>query len=267
MAEAKRNPATEETITLTLSVDEATFLSAVLDRVGGSPTNSPRRYAPPIINALVSAGVEPMRASANGSIRFHDETPTPETFEYEGQTLKYGALYRDSDGDETEFRRGGPTGTEFRWRNPGRDWYEWVSLSDGCPPYTEITDATFEFRGQTLKYGALYRDGVGLVTEFRPGGPAGTEFRWQDDDDGEWSGWESLRSGYAPYREIDAPAVEAVNVYGREFKADTVYRDTHGCRIKFRNGADGPEWNVGLYGWEAITADEIWSSAPYREES
>lgn len=208
MADAKRNPATEESITLTLSVEEASFLAAVLDLVGGSPTNSPRRYAPPIINALSSAGVERMDASTlprGRRIQFgDDETPTPETFEFEGQTLRYGVRYRDCDGDEAEFRYNRGV-TERRWLWPGSGWGAWHEIECGSAPYTEITHETFDhetfdFEGQTLKYGAIYLDCDGDEIEFRRGGRTGTEFRWRKPGR-DWYEWVSLTDGCPPYQE------------------------------------------------------------------
>jgi hypothetical protein len=203
VADAKYNPATEESITLTLSVAEASFLAAVLDLVGGSPTNSPRRYAPPIINALSSAGVERMDASTLSQgrrIQFgDDETPTPETFKFEGQTLRYGVLYRDCDGDEAEFRYNQGV-TERRWRWPGGGWGTWHEIECGSAPYTEIIHETFDFEGQILKYGTVYLDRHGDETEFRRGGPTGTEFRWRNPGRN-WSEWISFNDGCPPYQE------------------------------------------------------------------
>jgi hypothetical protein len=47
-----------ESVTLTLNHDELLVLTAILNRIGGSPDRSPRKHAASILNAIVN-GVEP----------------------------------------------------------------------------------------------------------------------------------------------------------------------------------------------------------------
>ncbi|MET9126930.1 hypothetical protein [Streptomyces sp. NPDC004528] len=71
---------TEKGFTLKLTVDEAETLVAVLARVGGSPSDSPRGLSEGVMDSLVSAGVRshfPTSAGhptnlARGSINFDD---------------------------------------------------------------------------------------------------------------------------------------------------------------------------------------------------
>ena len=47
-----------ESVTLTLNQDELIVLTAILNRIGGCPDNSPRKYASSILDAIVN-DVEP----------------------------------------------------------------------------------------------------------------------------------------------------------------------------------------------------------------
>lgn len=47
-----------ESVTLMLNHDELLVLTAILNRIGGSPDKSPRKHAASILNAIVN-GVEP----------------------------------------------------------------------------------------------------------------------------------------------------------------------------------------------------------------
>jgi hypothetical protein len=67
-----------ESVTLTLNQDELIVLTAILNRIGGCPDNSPRRHASSILNAIVN-GVEP-------EIRNYDKI----SIDY---TQRYGSIY------------------------------------------------------------------------------------------------------------------------------------------------------------------------------
>ena len=98
MADAKRFDNTrtvrETGVTLTLTDDEAGTLRAILSRISGSPTHSPREHADTIAAALNKAGVvRPANVvfldEPRSAIRFRDYPPKTST--YTSLTAMFGS--------------------------------------------------------------------------------------------------------------------------------------------------------------------------------
>lgn len=68
-----------ESVTLTLNPDEVQTLIAVLNRIGGSPSNSPRKHTQSISNALYEALNSVDALVDTSGIKFDDQISRPGT--------------------------------------------------------------------------------------------------------------------------------------------------------------------------------------------
>jgi len=117
----------EDEYSLILNEAETEFLAVLLHRVGGSPTNSARKYSDSIIKALRAAGspyphdTELNRDYAEGAIIFS---------EYKTQTPGYYAKLYDYTAEVWP--------TEIQWFEKEPDLTDWIRLGNSSANFTEV---------------------------------------------------------------------------------------------------------------------------------
>ncbi|WP_103529494.1 phiSA1p31-related protein [Streptomyces sp. SM12] len=144
MAEAKKSPAVEETVTLTLTPDEARTLWAVGRHVAG-PMEGPRGAVDRIREALGSAGYTDRELSrtATGGLRFPLSEPTP-LDKPETRTPQVGDRVRVVE-DDPRYRSGEFIGRIGRVKSVARTtgvWFE-VEFGTGTGRCGDSTNGTW----------------------------------------------------------------------------------------------------------------------------